>query len=255
MKSRIKKIAVVPPVIGELKYPMRINKYMAAQKIASRREADRLIEAGSILLNGRKAVLGDKVKKGDKVELAQEAFKATQASRVYLAFNKPTGVVTHSPQEGEQAIEDILKYTKTKIFPLGRLDKESHGLILLTNDGRVTERLLSPELNHEKEYVVKVNKPLTEGTLSRLGRGIRLEDGEITKPAEVLSEPFIKTIRLVITEGKRHQIRRMLAALGYDVVDLRRVRIMNIELGDLALGAHREIKGAELKEFLKSLGL
>ncbi len=228
---------------------------MAAHKLASRREADRLIMAGSVMLNGAKAKLGDQVKRGDKVELAQTAFKATQASRVYLAFNKPIGIVTHSPAEGEQAIEQILKYTKTAVYPLGRLDKESHGLILLTNDGRVTERLLSPEHDHEKEYVVKVNKPLTEGALSRLSRGIKLEDGEITKPAEILSEPFVKTLRLVITEGKRHQIRRMLAALGYDVLDLKRVRVMNIELGDLAAGAHREIKGAELKEFLKALGL
>lgn len=225
------------------------------QSLASRREADRLIEAGKVMLNGKKAQLGDKVKKGDKVELAQEAFKAAQASRVYIAFNKPVGIVTHSPQEGEKAIADVLQYKKTPVYPLGRLDKESHGLILLTNDGRVTERLLSPEYDHEKEYVVKVNKELTEGVLSRIARGIRLEDGELTKPAEVLSEPFIKTLRLVITEGKRHQIRRMLAALGYDVLDLRRVRIMNIELGDLAVGAHREIKGAELKEFLKALGL
>ncbi len=228
---------------------------MALQKLASRREADRLIEAGSVMLNGVKAKLGDQVKKGDKVELAQAAFQSAQAGRVYLAFNKPIGIVSHSPQEGEKAIEDVLKYNKTKVYPLGRLDKESHGLILLTNDGRVTERLLSPEYDHEKEYQVKVNKPLTEGALNRLARGVKLEDGEITKPAEILSEPFIKTLRMVITEGKRHQIRRMLAALGYDVVDLRRTRIMNIELGDLAVGAHREIKGAELKEFLKALGL
>lgn len=241
--------------MDELKFPMRINKYMATQKIASRREADRLIEAGSVLLNGKKARLGDQVHKGDKVELAQAAFKATQASRVYLAFNKPVGIVTHSPVEGEQAIADILKYKTTPVYPLGRLDKESHGLILLTNDGRVTERLLSPEYDHEKEYVIKVDKPITEGALSRLSRGVKLEDGEITKPAQVLSEPFIKTVRLVITEGKRHQIRRMLAALGYVVVDLRRVRVSNIELGDLAVGAHREIKGVELKEFLHSLGL
>lgn len=241
--------------MDELKFPMRINKYMATQNLASRREADRLIEAGKVMLNGKKAMLGDKVNKGDKVALAQEAFQATQASRVYLAFNKPIGVVTHSPVEGEKSIDQVLQYTKTRVFPLGRLDKESHGLILLTNDGRVTERLLSPEHDHEKEYVVKVNKPLTEGVLNRLSRGIKLEDGEMTKPAEILSEPFIKTLRLVITEGKRHQIRRMLAALGYDVVDLRRVRVMNIELGDLAPGAHREIKGAELKDFLGALGL
>ncbi len=241
--------------MDELTYPARINKYMAAKKLASRREADRLVEAGSVLINGKKAKLGDKVNKGDKVELAQAAYKATEASRVYIAFNKPIGVVTHSPQEGEKAIEDVFKYEKTKVYPLGRLDKESHGLILMTNDGRVTERLLSPEYDHEKEYVIKVNKPLTEGVLSRLSRGIKLEDGEITKRAEILSEPFIKTLRLVITEGRRHQIRRMLAALGYDVEDLKRVRVMNIELGDLGSGAHREIKGTELKAFLKALGL
>lgn len=234
---------------------MRINKYMAAQQLASRREADRLIEAGNVMLNGKKAKLGDKVRKGDKVELAQSAFKATQASRVYLAYNKPIGIVTHSPQEGEQEIVDVLKYEKAKVYPLGRLDKESHGLILLTNDGRITERLLSPEYDHEKEYVVKVDKPLTEGTLNRLSRGIKLEDGEITKPAQIISEPFIKTLRLIITEGKRHQIRRMLAALGYVVTDLKRVRIMNIELGELKAGEYRELKGAELKEFLSGLGL
>lgn len=241
--------------MDELKFPMRINKYMAVQKLASRREADRLIEAGSVMLNGVKAKLGDQVKKGDKVELAQAAFKSTQANRVYLAFNKPIGVITHSPQQGEKEIADVLLYKKAKVFPLGRLDKESHGLILLTNDGRVTERLLSPEHDHEKEYIVKVNKPLSEGALSRLSRGIRLEDDEITKPAEILSEPFIKTLRMVITEGKRHQIRRMLAALGYDVLDLKRVRVMNIELGDLATGMHREIAGVELKKFLSALGL
>jgi 23S rRNA pseudouridine2604 synthase len=239
----------------KIEYPIRVNKYLAAKKIASRREADRLIEAGSVLINGKKAVLGDQVKKGDKVEVAQEAWNKAEANRVYLAYNKPIGIVTHSPQEGEKAIEDVLKYTHTKVYPLGRLDKDSHGLILLTNDGRVTKRLLSPEYEHEKEYVVKVNKPLTEGALTRLGRGIKLEDGEITKPGEVLSEPFIKTLRLVITEGRRHQIRRMLAALGYDVVDLRRVRVGSIKLGDLAVGAHREIKGKELKAFLKELGL
>ncbi len=238
-----------------MEFPIRVNKYLAQQKIASRREADRLIEAGHVLLNGRRAKLGDQVSEGDIVTLDTARAKEVQASRVYLAYNKPVGIVTHSPQEGEQSIEEVLTYTKTKVFPLGRLDKESHGLILLTNDGRVTEQLLNPETEHEKEYVVKVNKPLTERALTRLAKGIRLEDGEITKPAEVLSEPFVKTLRLVITEGRRHQIRRMLAACGYDVLDLRRVRIMNIELKDLAPGAHRELKGEELKTFLKELGL
>jgi len=236
-------------------FPIRINKYLAQQKVASRREADRLVEAGSVTLNGKRAKLGDQVQKGDKVVVDGQRQAEIATSRVYLAYNKPVGIVTHGAQKEEKAIDEVLQYRKTRVFPLGRLDKESHGLILLTNDGRVTERILSPEYDHEKEYVVKVNKALTEGVLNRLARGIKLEDGEITKPAEILSEPFIKTLRIVITEGRRHQIRRMLAAVGYDVLDLRRVRVMNIELGDLPTGQHRELKGPELKQLLASIGL
>jgi len=231
---------------------MRINKYLAEKGYSTRRGADALIQAGQVNINGRLAVLGDQVTEADKVEVATSALSSLSSKFVYYAYNKPVGVVTHSPQKGET---DIVQATKLAgVFPLGRLDKESHGLILLTNDGRVTERLLSPSSEHEKEYVVKVDKPLRQNTLTRLTKGIKLEDGYITKPAEV-EGLGAHALKIIITEGKRHQIRRMLAALGYVVTDLKRARIMNIELGELKVSEWRELSVGEKKELLGELGL
>ena len=230
---------------------VRINRYLAEKGFSTRRGADVLIEAGKVKINGRKAVLGDKVGETDKVEVDQKAMAAKQSAYVYYAYNKPVGIVTHSPQRGEQDIAQVIKVEG--VFPLGRLDKDSHGLILLTNDGRVTERLLSPEAEHEKEYIVKVDKPLKQNTLTRLAKGVKIE-GYITKPA-IVEELGARALKLTITEGKRHQIRRMLTALGYVVTDLKRARIMNITLGDLKSGELRQLKGAELKDFLKEIGL
>lgn len=230
------------------KYPIRINRYLAIKGHATRRDADGLIVAGKIKINGKTAKLGDKVHEGDSVEIVNE----TKKNYIYLAFNKPVGVVTHSPQEGEKSIADILKI-KEKVFPLGRLDKESYGLIILTNDGRATDRLLAPEYYHEKEYLVKVSKPLSPDFIRRMQKGVYIESYK-TKPA-ILKTTGDKSFRLTLTEGKKHQIRRMCTALGYEVVELKRVRIMNIELKDLAPGKAREIKGKELIIFLKSLGL
>lgn len=237
--------------------PIRINKYLAEQGYATRRGADVLITAGKVLINGRKAVLGDKVSSTDKVVVDVKAIAAKQKGYVYYAYNKPVGIVTHSPQKGEKAITDTVKLPG--VFPLGRLDKESHGLLILTNDGRVTDRLLNPEAEHEKEYIVKVDKHLKQNALTRLTKGVKI-DGDfkggsyITKPA-VAEEVSPYMLRLTITEGKRHQIRRMLTALGYQVTDLKRVRVMQIELGELKEGAHRELTAAERKSFLKELGL
>lgn len=230
---------------------IRINKYLAEKGFSTRRGADALIEAGKVKINGRVAKLGDKVAATDKVEVDQKAIAAKQNAYMYYAYNKPVGIVTHSPQNGEQDIAQAIKLQG--IFPLGRLDKESHGLILLTNDGRVTERLLSPEGKHEKEYVVKVDKPLLQNTLTRLGKGVKIE-GYITKPA-IVEELGARSLRLTITEGKRHQIRRMLTALGYVVVDLKRIRIMNINLGDIKEGQYRQLTVAEKKTLLADLGL
>ncbi len=228
---------------------IRINKYMAMKGLCSRREADALIKAGRVKLNGRPAVLGDKVGEGDEVTLGGGAPKS---NLVYVAYNKPVGIVTHSPVEGEQEINDILSI-KEKVYPLGRLDKASHGLIILTNDGRMTDKLLNPKYYHEKEYVVKTLEPLRESTARKLSAGLRIEE-DFTKPARV-KQLGPNAFSITLTEGKRHQIRRMCAALGLSVLDLKRTRIMNINLGKLKEGEHRYLAGGELSEFLGSLGI
>jgi 23S rRNA pseudouridine2604 synthase len=233
----------------EIKYPVRINKYLAYKKICARREADELIVQKKVKINGRIAVLGDKVKESDNVVVASDSKKKL----IYLAFNKPKGVITHSPQLGEKEIKDIINF-KEGMFSVGRLDKNSSGLIILTNDGRLTDRLLNPEYNHEKEYIVKVNKKIDNSFLKRMAEGVRLDDGYITKKCSVvkISE---NRFSIVLTEGKKHQIRRMCDSLGYGILNLERRRIMNIKLGSLQTGDFREIKGYELSELLKSVGL
>jgi 23S rRNA pseudouridine2604 synthase len=237
---------------------------LALQKICARREADILISQGKVKINGKVAVLGDKVFENDKVEVAGNNKKL-----VYLAFNKPKGVITHSPQMGEKQIKDLYDFGKD-VFPVGRLDKSSSGLIILTNDGRLTDRLLNPEYNHEKEYIVRVNKNIDGLFLKKMGQGIKLpasppaspnrgeslggEDGYVTKKC-VVNKISSDRFSIILTEGKKHQIRRMCDALGYGVVHLERRRIMNIKLQNLQSGDFREIKGKELADFLASVGL
>ena len=258
----------------EIIYPIRINRYLSSQNIASRREADRLIVANKVKINGRLAKLGDQVNKDDQVEVDQVYLGAKEKSYQYLAFNKPKGVVTNTAK-GQTAISDLVNpvrsypaggtataaspgrlasngvKTRAKLVPMGRLDKESGGLIILTNDTRVTGKLLSPEYNHEKEYLVKVDKSLTPMFQKQITAGVKLED-DWTKPCR-LKKVKQDEFYLTLTEGKKHQIRRMCAALGYQVKELRRVRIMNIELGKLKPGEWREITGSEKDQFLNSL--
>jgi len=232
--------------------PIRINKYLADQKIASRREADVLIADKKVLVNGKVAVLGQHINPGDKVEVVGATKKY-----VYLAYYKGRGVITHSPAAGEVDIITRLKkdYSITGVAPLGRLDKDSEGLILLTNDGRITGPVLDPEANHEKEYEVTVDKPVTAVFTKMMSLGVDIE-GYHTKPATVVASPRNdKKFTLTITEGKKHQIRRMCAALGYQVQTLKRLRVMNIELGTLKPNQYRKITGAELKELMTMLGL
>jgi len=227
-------------------YPMRINKYLAHRGIATRKAADTLIEKGLVKINGRKAVLGDKVNQDDNVEV-----KGAQKKHRYFAYNKPQGVITHSPQLGEK---DIVSSTKLKdVFPVGRLDKASHGLIILTDDARITDRLLSPSYEHDKEYIVKVRQELPNNLKKRLEAGVDIEGYKTKKCRVDVTGP--KSFRMTLTEGKKHQIRRMCAAVGLDVVDLERTRILNIRLGRLPQGAHHQIQNDELKTFLSSLGL
>lgn len=228
---------------------MRLNRYLALQGITSRREADVLIREGKVLINGKKAWLGDKVTERDKVRLAGPLGK----NYAYLAFHKPRGVITHSPQGREKSIADLVRHNPP-VFPVGRLDKDSRGLILLTNDGRLTGRLLEPERKHEKEYRVTVDREVTSSFLRRLSEGVELDDGYRTQSCQTAALGD-RIFRIVLTEGKKRQIRRMCQALGFFVGDLERIRILNVELGDLKAGQLRKIRGKELSVLLGKLGL
>ncbi|MDE2000992.1 MAG: rRNA pseudouridine synthase [Patescibacteria group bacterium] len=230
---------------------MRINKYLASQKIASRRGVDDLIRQKLVRINGRIAMLGAQVNEGDKVTVGKVVQEQIQKHRTYLAYNKPRGVVSHTPEEGQQQITDVVN-VGFPVFPIGRLDRASRGLIILTNDGRITGRLLDPQYEHEKEYAVTVDRPLEKHFLRHLAAGMKIES-EKTRPAEV-KQTGENRFTIILSEGKRHQIRRMCAAFGYRVTDLRRTRIMNIKLGALAEGTWRKIEGDELKTFLTALG-
>lgn len=237
--------------IMDIPYPVRINRYLALAGIATRRGADVLIAEKQVSINGRTAVLGDMVQANDTVKV-----KPSHAPKtcLYMAYYKPRGIITHSPAATEKSIEDLLRgRTEERIFPIGRLDKDSHGLIILTNDGRITGKLLSPEHEHEKEYIVTVDKPVTGRFLKHLETGVNIE-GYLTKPAQAEKQGARK-FSIIITEGKKHQLRRMCATEGYVVHDIKRTRIMNIELGSIKPGQFRTIKGEELKQFLSALNV
>lgn len=232
---------------------MRINKYLAHTGHATRVGADVLIKEGKVFINGRRAVLGDKVEKDDTVEVKGTAKR--RESYVYFAYHKPRGVITHSPQEDEEDIKGVTRRAPelAGTFPIGRLDKDSSGLIILTNDGRVTDRMLNPEYEHEKQYVVRTKDALRTSFKERMEAGVLIE-GYQTKPCKVqiMGE---KVFRITLTEGKKHQIRRMVVAMHNEVRELERTGVMNIPLGKLEKGSWRKIEGAELKTFLTSLDL
>jgi 23S rRNA pseudouridine2604 synthase len=230
-------------------YPIRINKFLALRGDSTRRGADVLIEERKVTINGRLAKLGDSVNEKDTVVVKG----LDKKEYLYFAYYKPRGMITHSPQNDEESIEDAVRgQIKGDVFPIGRLDKDSHGLIILTNDGRITEKLLSPNRVHEKEYIVTVDKPITARFLKDMERGVDIE-GYRTKPAKAKEIGHCK-VGIVLTEGKKHQLRRMCANLGYTVKDIKRVRIMNITLGSLRARAWRPIQGKELQDFITLLG-
>ena len=236
----------------ELAFPIRINHYLALQKICSRRQADQLIAQGKVKINGLAAKIGQKVEKNDVVTVDETTQSALKKNRIFLAYYKPLGIAALATHKNEKGISDVVKF-KTKVFPIGRLDKDSHGLIILTNDGRITDRLLNPKYDHEKEYLVKVNKKIRPGFLRRLKEGVDLENYQ-AKPAhaQALNDTLL---RIILTEGKKRQIRKMCAAFGYEVRDLKRVRVMNISLRNLKPNEYRVLKGQELREFLNNLDL
>lgn len=235
-----------------MEFPMRINKYLAHTGIASRREADELIASGKVKINGKKAEMGQSVQENDQVEIVGKL-----KTKTYLAYYKGRGIITHSPAEDEIDIAGRLArdYNITHVAPVGRLDKDSEGLLILSDDGRVTGPLLDPEAGHEKEYEVTVDKAVSGMFLRAMANGVEIE-GYRTKPAVITpNDKNDKRFTIVITEGKKHQIRRMCAALGFQVQSLKRTRIMNIEIGKLKPNQYRKIQGAELATFLMALGL
>ena len=232
--------------VNEPTYPMRINKYLAMRGIATRKDADTLIAQGKVTINGRKAVLGDKVMEADKVEA-----KGMRNDFRYFAYNNPNGVVTHSPQFGEKDIENSIPLQA--LFPVGRLDKRSSGLIILTDDARVTDRLLNPKFAHDKEYRVTCANDIPPNFKKRMEQGVDI-GGYITKPCHIELVNETK-FNIILTEGKKHQIRRMCDAVKAPAIELQRVRIMNIRLGSMKPNEYRELKGIELSQFLTSLGL
>ncbi|MDR7315441.1 23S rRNA pseudouridine(2604) synthase RluF [Brevibacillus nitrificans] len=228
---------------------MRINKYISETGVCSRRESDKLIEAGRVTINGRLAELGSTVSPGDDVRIDGNPLGAKKRS-VYIALNKPVGITCTTELHVKGNIIDFVNHPE-RIFPIGRLDKDSQGLILLTNDGDIVNKILRAENNHEKEYIVTVDKPITPLFIQGMSGGVRIL-GTVTKPCKV-TKISDRVFKIVLTQGLNRQIRRMCQAFGYQVRQLKRVRIMNIELGNLRVGQWRDLTERELTELNKSL--
>lgn len=234
----------------------RLNKWLSRMGLCSRREADRLIEAGKVLVDGHKAVVGQKVLPGQCIICEGKAVGEGRNSKpapVLLAVNKPKGIVcTTSDKDRAENIVEYLKYPE-RIYPVGRLDKDSEGLLLMTNQGDLVNKIMRGSNAHEKEYIVTVNREITAEFLDKMSGGVELKElGQVTRPCrtEKVDE---KTFSIVLTQGLNRQIRRMCKACGFEVQSLKRVRIMNICLGGLPKGAYRKINGAEYKELLNLL--
>lgn len=221
----------------------RINKYLSEVGYCSRRAADKLLEEGRIKINGRIPELGTKISDEDVVEVDGKPIRESEEKPIYIAFNKPVGIVcTTDTKREKNNIIDYINHDK-RIFPVGRLDKPSEGLILLTNDGDIVNKILRSKNNHEKEYLVRVDKPINTKFLEKMRNGVPILD-TVTKKCEV-DRIDDMTFRIVLTQGLNRQIRRMCEFLGYEVKKLKRIRIMNIKL-DLPLGKWRNLTEEEL---------
>ena len=225
---------------------MRLNKYLSAHGVCSRREADRLIADGNVTVNGRTAAVGQSVSPGDLVEVRGKKVEE-RISEIYYAVNKPRGVtVTTDRSHGDPVLEDLLPKTP-RVFAVGRLDRESEGLILMTNNGDVSNLILKARYRHEKEYEVTVDRPVTKRFIRAMAEGVYLEEFDrTTRPCRV-TQTGVNRFDIVLTEGMNRQIRRMCRASGYEVASLKRIRIMNILLGDLPSGSYRSLTDEEIR--------
>ena len=225
--------------------PVRINKYLSEIGYCSRRAADKLIDEGRITVNGKPIEMGLKVTPVDEIEVDGIVVDQAGDKPVYIAFNKPVGIVCTTDTRVEK--DNIIDYINfpTRIFPIGRLDKPSEGLIFLTNDGDIVNKILRARNHHEKEYVVTVNRPITEEFIQKMGAGVPILD-TVTRPCEV-KQTHKKEFRIILTQGLNRQIRRMCEYLDYRVVTLKRVRIMNVSL-DVGKGKWRHLTKKEMAE-------
>ncbi|MBW8362092.1 MAG: 23S rRNA pseudouridine(2604) synthase RluF [Kaistella sp.] len=223
----------------------RINKYLSEIGFCSRREADRFLEQGRITVNGTVPEMGTKVSEEDEIFVDGVSIKKNEEEHIYIAFNKPVGIVcTTDTKREKNNIIDFINHPK-RIFPVGRLDKPSEGLILLTSDGDIVNKILRARNNHEKEYIVRVDRPITPQFLHKMRNGVPILD-TVTKKCEV-DQIDTLSFRIVLTQGLNRQIRRMCEYLGYEVKKLKRIRIMNIKL-DMPVGKWRDLTAEEMKE-------
>lgn len=227
---------------------VRLNKFIADAGVCSRREADRLIEAGKVTVNGRKAETGERVSSKDAVEVEGRRIKASDET-ILLVFNKPPGITCTTAEDDETNVISYLNYPK-RIFPIGRLDKYSEGLLLLTNRGELVNGIMRSRYGHEKEYVVTVDRVVTDDLVRKLASGMDLGDGDVARPCFVEKTARNK-MRMILTQGLNRQIRRMCEKCGCRVTKLKRIRILDIELGDLPVGEYRKATKQELQSVLK----
>lgn len=222
----------------------RINKFLSETGYCSRREADKLIDAGRVTINGVVPEMGTKISNTDEVRVDGKLIRENNQKRIYLAFNKPTGIECTTNQDVRDNIVDYINYPE-RIFPIGRLDKASEGLIFMTNDGDIVNKILRARNNHEKEYIVTVNRPITERFIQKMGNGIPILD-TVTRKCKV--EQVSKYIfKIILTQGLNRQIRRMCEFLDYEVVALKRIRVINISL-DIPVGRYRDLTDVEINQ-------
>lgn len=227
---------------------IRLNKFLSDAGYCSRREADRLVEQGVVKVNGKTAVMGQKVTINDSIMVKGKNI-SREEEQILIALNKPVGIECTTDLNNPDNIVDFINFDK-RIYPIGRLDKNSQGLILLTNYGSIVNNILKGSNYHEKEYVVTVDKPVTDDFIKKMSTGVRILD-QVTRPCKV-AKVKKHVFNIVLTQGLNRQIRRMCGELGYNVQKLKRIRIMNIELGNLPVGQYRKVTDSELKELMRN---
>jgi 23S rRNA pseudouridine2604 synthase len=232
---------------------VRLNKFLSEAGICSRREADRRVAAGQVLINGQTALMGQKVLPGDCVEYCGKMVATGEKDEaVLLLVNKPVGIVCTAEKREKHNIVDFIHYP-IRLYPVGRLDKNSRGLLLMTNQGELVNRILRSRYFHEKEYIVRVDRPVTAAFIRDMSSGVYLPELEVTTRKCRVQKLSKFTFRIVLTQGLNRQIRRMCSVFGYQVRDLQRVRILNLNLGDLPEGAYRSVSAEEYRELLTLL--